>query len=189
MADLFSIFLTSVFVNNLMLRQFLGVSPYTLLCGSVRSALAMGAAMTVVLTSSSIASWYLHRYVLQPFGAEYLYILAFVLVILLAAYCTELLLKKALPSVYSSADAFLPSIGTNCAVLGLVILNLRKGYGLTETIVHSIGAALGLTLALVLIAGIMERLKLNGESRYFQGIPHALIIASILSIIFQLLVF
>lgn len=188
MGELFSIFLSSLFINNPLLRQFLGVCPRTLLCGSVRKAIAAGGAISFIIVCNSIAAWLFDRYVLLPLSAEHLQILFFVLILLLTTWSVEALAAKLLPSVYG-ADHFLSTCGTHCAVLGVALLNLRKGYGFTEMLVHSLGAAAGFSLALLLLAGIMERLRFAPGNERFKGIPQALVVAAVLSAVFHFGVF
>jgi len=185
--EMFSVFLSAIFVNNLLLRQFLGVCPGTMLCGGVRKAIASGGVIFCIMMCNSTASWLFDRYVLLPLNAEHLQILFSVLILLTTTWSVEVLAAKLLPSVYAG-EHFRLSYGTHCAVLGVALLNLRKGYGFAEMLVHSSGAAIGFSLALLLLAGIMERLRFAPGSERLKGMPQALVAAAVLSAVFHFVV-
>lgn len=188
-STLFTILFTAIFVNNFVLRQFLGICPFLGVSKKIETSMGMGMAVTFVMTVASIITWFIQRYILEPLDIQYLQTLAFILVIASLVQFVEMAIKKTSPTLYQALGIFLPLITTNCAVLGLAILNITNGYNLIETIVHAIGAALGFTLALLLLAGIRERLELSGGNKYFQGVPAALISAAILALVFTGFVF
>lgn len=147
--------------------------------------MGMGMAVTFVMTLAGILTWLVQIFILNQFGLEYLQTIAFILVIAALVQFVEIFLKKASPALYSALGVFLPLITTNCAVLGLAIMNISKGFNIIETIVHSIGAALGFTLAIVLFASIREKLEIADVPEAFKGFPIALITASLMSIAFM----
>lgn len=182
---LFVIFVGAVLVNNFTLNQFLGICPFLGISKKVETAMGMGMAVTFVMTLAGILTWLVQMFILNQFGLAYLQTIAFILVIAALVQFVEIFLKKASPALYSALGVFLPLITTNCAVLGLAIMNISKGFGIVETIVHSIGAALGFTLAIVLFASIREKLEIADIPEPFKGFPIALITASLMSIAFM----
>ncbi|SES65660.1 electron transport complex protein RnfA [Anaerobranca gottschalkii] len=188
-SNLLTILFTAIFVNNFVLRQFLGICPFLGVSKKVETSVGMGMAVTFVMTLSSIITWFIQNTLLKPLKIEYLQTLAFILVIASLVQFVELAIKKTSPTLYKALGIFLPLITTNCAVLGLAILNISKGYTLIETIFHAIGAALGFTLALVLLASVRERLELSGGNKFFEGVPAALVAAAILALTFSGFVF
>lgn len=189
LSSLFTILFTAIFVNNFVLRQFLGICPFLGVSKKIETSIGMGMAVTFVMTVASIITWFIQKFILKPMEIEYLQTLAFILVIASLVQFVEMAIKKTSPTLYQALGIFLPLITTNCAVLGLAILNITNGFNLIESVVHAIGAAIGFTLALVLLAGIRERLELSGGNKYFQGIPAALISAAILALVFTGFVF
>ncbi|QNO13628.1 electron transport complex subunit RsxA [Alkalicella caledoniensis] len=189
LSSLFTILFTAIFVNNFVLRQFLGICPFLGVSKKIETSIGMGMAVTFVMTVASIITWFIQKFILKPMEIEYLQTLAFILVIASLVQFVEMAIKKTSPTLYQALGIFLPLITTNCAVLGLAILNITNGFNLIETIVHAVGAALGFTLALLLLAGIRERLELSGGNKYFQGVPAALISAAILALVFTGFVF
>lgn len=182
---LFVIFVGAVLVNNFTLNQFLGICPFLGISKKVETAMGMGMAVTFVMTLAGILTWLVQIFILNQFGLAYLQTIAFILVIAALVQFVEIFLKKASPALYSALGVFLPLITTNCAVLGLAIMNISKGFNIIETIVHSIGAALGFTLAIVLFASIREKLEIADVPEAFKGFPIALITASLMSIAFM----
>ncbi len=158
MADLLVILVSAIFVNNFVLARFLGICPFLGVSKKVETALGMGMAVTFVMTVATVVTWFLQYFILIPFGIEYLQTIAFILVIASLVQLVEMVVQKVSPVLYQSLGIFLPLITTNCAVLGLAVLNIQKDYTFLEGIVFAIGAALGFTLALVLFAGLRERL-------------------------------
>ncbi|MBG0765248.1 MAG: electron transport complex subunit RsxA [Tissierellales bacterium] len=180
----FSIFIGAVLVNNFVLAKFLGICPFLGVSKKVETALGMGVAVTFVMTLASIMTYLVQVTILDNFGLQYLQTIAFILIIASLVQFVEMFLKKSSPSLYEALGVYLPLITTNCAVLGLAILNIQNEFNLMETIVNSLGAAIGFTLAIVLFAGIRERLELADVPESLKGFPIALITAGLMSIAF-----
>lgn len=185
MADLLLILVGAVFVNNFVLARFLGICPFLGVSKKVETALGMGMAVTFVMTIAAVVTWFVQYFVLIPFGIEYLQTIAFILIIASLVQMVEMVVQKTSPALYQSLGIYLPLITTNCAVLGLAVLNIQKGYSFVESIVFAIGAALGFTLAMVLFAGLRERLDLCPVPRSFRGTAIALVTAGLLSLAFM----
>ncbi|MBQ0081044.1 MAG: electron transport complex subunit RsxA [Alistipes sp.] len=181
----FAIIIGSIFVNNVVLSQFLGICPFLGVSSKVETSLGMGAAVTFVMALSSIVVWLIQYYVLQPLGIEYMQTIVFILVIAALVQMVEIILKKVSPSLYGALGIFLPLITTNCAVLGVAILMIQKKYTLLQSFTYSVSTAVGFALALVIFAGIRERLELDEVPEAFKGVPIALITASILAMAFM----
>jgi electron transport complex protein RnfA len=184
MSELFIIVVGAVFVNNIVLSQFLGVCPFLGVSKKLSSAIGMGGAVTFVMTLASIITWLIRKYILTHFGIEYLQTIAFILVIASLVQFVEMVIRKMSPDLYKALGVYLPLITTNCAVLGVAILNIQKSYGLFQMIANSVGNAIGFTLALVLFAGIRERLEEADIPKSLQGIPISLITAALMSVAF-----
>ena len=182
--NLFSIFVGAILVNNFVLAKFLGICPFLGVSKKVETALGMGIAVTFVMTLASIITYLVQIAILNNFGLEYLQTIAFILVIAALVQFVEMFLKKSSPGLYEALGVYLPLITTNCAVLGLAILNIQNEYNLIQTIINSLGAAIGFTLAIVLFAGIRERLELADVPESLKGFPIALITAGLMSIAF-----
>lgn len=178
------ILLSSILVNNFVLSRFLGICPFLGVSKKVETAVGMGAAVTFVMALASVITWLLQYYVLEKFNIGYLQTIAFILVIAALVQFVEMFIKKSSPTLYQSLGVYLPLITTNCAVLGVAILNINSSYNLLETLVNGIGAAIGFTLAIVLFAGIRERMETNEVPKAFDGFPIALVTASLMSIAF-----
>jgi len=185
MHDFFVIFIGAIFVNNFVLSRFLGICPFIGVSKKISSAVGMGMAVTFVMILASAVTWSLQIFLLNPFGLQYLQTVMFILVIASLVQLVEMFIKKNSPVLYTSLGVFLPLITTNCAVLGCAILNIQKSYSLLQTLVHSLGAALGFTLALVLMAGIREKLEVANVPEAMEGAPIAFITAGLLSIAFM----
>lgn len=180
-----TIIIFAVFVNNVILSQFLGICPFLGVSTKVSTAAGMGAAVVFVMTLSTIVTFLLQKFVLVPFGIEFLQTIVFILVIAALVQMVEIILKKISPSLYQALGVFLPLITTNCAVLGISILVVQKGYNLLEGITYAIGISLGFTLAMVIFAGLREHLELMEVPKGVKGIPIALITAGILAMAFM----
>lgn len=180
-----TIIIFAVFVNNVILSQFLGICPFLGVSTKVSTAAGMGAAVVFVMTLSTIVTFLLQKFVLAPFGIEFLQTIVFILVIAALVQMVEIILKKISPALYQALGVFLPLITTNCAVLGISILVVQKGYNLLEGITYSIGISLGFTLAMVIFAGLREHLELVEVPKGVKGIPIALITAGILAMAFM----
>ena len=185
MSGLFFIFISAVFINNFVLVKFLGLCPFMGVSSKYQSALGMGLATTFVLTLASILSYFIHTYLLVPLGLEYLKTLSFILVIAVTVQITELILHKTSPLLYQVLGIFLPLITTNCAVLGVALLNIQEQNNLIESAVFGFGASVGFTLVLVLFSAIRERIEMSDIPESFKGTPIALVTAGIMSIAFM----
>lgn len=182
--NLFVIMLGSILVNNFVLSQFLGICPFLGVSKKTETALGMGLAVTFVMTLASAAAYMVYNFILVPFRIEYLYTIAFILVIAALVQLVEMFLKKSSPTLYQSLGVFLPLITTNCAVLGATVSNMNANYNFIESVVNGFSAAIGFTLAIVLFAGIRERIEDNDILQSFKGFPIALITAGLMSITF-----
>ena len=183
--EYFVIIISSIFVNNIVLSQFLGICPFLGVSDKVSTSLGMGAAVTFVLAIASIAAYLIQYHILVPLHIEYMQTIVFILVIAALVQMVEIMLKKVSPALYQALGIFLPLITTNCAVLGVAILLVQKEYNLGEAVVYAVAVAVGFTLALVLFAGLRERLELENVPKALQGVPIALITAGILAMAFM----
>ena len=181
----FAIIIGSIFVNNVVLAQFLGICPFLGVSSKVETSMGMGAAVTFVMALSAIVTWLIQTYVLVPLGIEYMQTIVFILVIAALVQMVEIVLKKVSPSLYQALGIFLPLITTNCAVLGVAILMIQKEFSLLQGVVYNVSIALGFALALVIFAGLRERIEFEEAPKAFQGVPIALITASILAMAFM----
>ena len=181
--NLVLLFLSIVLVNNVITSQFLGICPFLGVSKKVDTAVGMGVAVTFVLTLASVITYFIQMLLVKT-GTEYLQTIAFILVIASIVQFVEMVIKKTSPSLYQALGVFLPLITTNCAVLGIAIVNIDKGYNLIETIINGCGAGIGFTLAIVIFAGIRERLELSDIPEAFKGFPITLISAGLMSIAF-----
>ncbi len=177
--------INAILVGNLVLAKFLGICPFLGVSKKVSTALGMSAAVTFVMTLAAVVVWGVNRLVLVPLSLEYLRIIAFILVIASLVQLTEMVLQKFSPALYDSLGIYLPLITTNCAILGVAVLNVDFGRGLVATVVYSFSAAIGFTVALLLFAGIRERLETSDIPEAFEGAATALITAGILSLAFM----
>ena len=181
--NLVLLFLSIVLVNNVITSQFLGICPFLGVSKKVDTAVGMGVAVTFVLTLASVITYFIQMLLVKT-GTEYLQTIAFILVIASIVQFVEMVIKKMSPSLYQALGVFLPLITTNCAVLDIAIVNIDKGYNLIETIINGCGAGIGFTLAIVIFAGIRERLELSDIPEAFKGFPITLISAGLMSIAF-----
>lgn len=179
------IFTSAIFVNNIILSQFLGICPFLGVSRKIDTALGMGAAVAFVLTLSTIVTWLVQTYVLNPLGLQYLQTLAFILIIATLVQMVEIILKKVSPPLYQALGIFLPLITTNCAVLGVAILVIQKDFNLLSSIVYAFSTALGFALALTVFAGIREQLSLVQVPKGMQGMAIVLVTAGLLSLAFM----
>ena len=183
--SVFELFISAIFVNNIVLAQYLGNCPYLGCSRDKGVAVGMGSAVIFVIFMATLCTWLMQRYVLVPFELGYLQTIVFILVIAGLVQFVEMFLKKAIPPLYSALGIFLPLITTNCAVLGVAILMIQKEFTLLQSVVYSVSTALGFALALVLFAGIRERLELEDVPESFRGTPIALVTAGILAMAFM----
>ena len=184
--EILLIIISAVFVNNVVLAQFLGICPFLGVSKKLDSAAGMGAAVIFVMVLATAVTWPIQVFILDRFGIGYLQTVVFILVIASLVQLVEIALKKYMPPLYKSLGVFLPLITTNCAVLGVTIQNITDGYNYGESLISAVGAGLGFLLAMVLFAGLREKLEnCRGIPECFQGIPITLITASILSMAFM----
>ena len=183
--SLIMIIVTTALVNNVVLSQFLGICSFLGVSSQKKASLSLGLAVTAVLTVSSAVASLLYDHVLMPLGLDYLKTIVFILVIAALVQMVEIMLKKVSPSLYQALGIFLPLITTNCAVLGVAILMIQKEFNLLQSVTYSVSTALGFGLALVIFAGIRERLELDGVPAALKGTPIALITAAILAMAFM----
>ncbi|MBP3636671.1 MAG: electron transport complex subunit RsxA [Clostridia bacterium] len=179
-----TILVGSLLVNNFVMNKFLGICPFLGVSKKFDTALGMGMAVTFVMTLASFVAWIVEHFLLVPFGLMYMRTIAFILVIAVLVQVVEMALKKMSPSLYQSLGVYLPLITTNCAVLGVAILNSDLAYGLLESTFNGFCAALGFTLAMVLFACIRERLSLAKMPKWMDGFPGALITAGLMAVAF-----
>lgn len=179
------IIIGAIFVNNIVLSQFLGICPFLGVSTKVETSVGMGGAVTFVMALSSLIVYLIQYYVLVPLSIEYMQTIVFILVIAALVQMVEIILKKVSPVLYQALGIFLPLITTNCAVLGVAILLVQKEFNLLESVVFAIANAIGFTIAMVLFAGLRERLTLANVPDSMKGIPVALITAGILAMAFM----
>ena len=185
MAELGLLFVASVLVNNFVLSRFLGICPFLGVSKKIETAVGMGLAVVFVMTVASVVTWLVQHYLLEPLHLGYLQTIAFILVIASLVQLVEMVIQYASPALYQALGIFLPLITTNCAVLGIAVLNIQQDHTLVEAIVFSIGGSLGFTLALVLFSGIREQLELADVPGAFRGTAVALVTAGMLSLAFM----
>ena len=179
------IFVAAVFVNNVVFSQFLGICPFLGVSKKIDTSLGMGAAVTFVLALSTMCTFLLQRFVLEPLDMVYMQTISFILVIAALVQMVEIILKKVSPALYQALGVFLPLITTNCCVLGVAIWVIQKEFNLLESVVYAVSIALGFTLALAVFAGIREQLARTQLAPSMKGIPIALISAGILAMAFM----
>ncbi|WKY43030.1 electron transport complex subunit RsxA [Eubacteriaceae bacterium ES2] len=182
--NLVIIVIGAIFINNVIFSRFLGICPFLGVSKQVETAAGMGAAVTFVLAMASAITYVVQYAILDPLNLGYLQTIAFILVIATLVQLVEMIIKKASPSLYQALGVYLPLITTNCAVLGIALLNIQYEYNFLETVFHGIGAALGFTLAIVLFAGVRERLETSAVPKALEGFPIALITAGLMSVAF-----
>ena len=188
------IIISAVFVNNILLSQFMGICPFLGVSNKLSTAVGMSGAVCFVITLSTLVTYLLQHYVLEPLGVGFLQTIAFILVIAALVQMVEIVLKKMSPSLYSALGIFLPLITTNCAVLGVALTVVTKEFtfggqahmlNLGESVVYALATSIGFGLAMILFAGIRETIALNNVPKAFRGIPIALVTAAILSMAFM----
>lgn len=180
-----SIIITAIFVNNIVLAQFLGICPFIGVSKKLSSAVGMGGAVTFVMVLATTVTWLLQSFILVPLHLEFMQTIVFILVIAALVQMLEIVLKKIAPALYLSLGVFLPLITTNCAVLGVAILVTQKDFNLAQSIVYAFSTALGFTLALTIFAGIREQLSLVEVPEAMRGVPIALVVAGLLAMAFM----
>lgn len=185
MKTLLMIAVASAIVNNVVLSQFLGICPFLGVSKKTETAAGMGAAVVFVITLSSFVTGLIYKFILKPLDIEYLQTIVFILVIAALVQFVEMFLKKSMPALYESLGVYLPLITTNCAVLGVALTNVTKSYGILEGIVNGLATAVGFLIAIVIMAGIRERIEYNDIPKRFQGTAIVLITAALMSIAFM----
>lgn len=184
MRELLMIAIGSAIVNNVVLSQFLGLCPFLGVSKKINTAAGMGGAVIFVLTISSLITSLIYKFVLVATGTEYLQTIVFILVIAALVQLVEMFMKKVLPPLYQALGVYLPLITTNCAVLGVAILNVQNEYNVLEGTVNGFATAVGFTIAIVLMAGLREKIEYNDIPKPFQGMPIVLLTAGLMSIAF-----
>ncbi len=180
---LLSILLTAILTQNFVLSQFLGICPFLGVSKKLNTAVGMSAAVIFVMALSTAVTYPINRLLVQC-DLAYLQTIVFILVIAALVQFVEIVLKKYMPALYSALGIYLPLITTNCAVLGVVLLNIDKGYGFAESMFNSVGAGLGFMLAMVMFAGVRERMESCDIPKFMQGLPITLVAASLVSVSF-----
>lgn len=183
--DILIIVFTAIFTENFILSKFLGICPFLGVSKKIETAIGMSMAVIFVMTMASAITWVVSYYILKPFAIEYLQTIAFILIIASLVQLTEMAIQKSSPELYRALGIYLPLITTNCAILGVSVLNQNKGYGFLESVVNGISSAVGFGLALILFAGIRERLDSANLPLSFKGVSIVLITAGILSLAFM----
>ncbi len=179
------IFIGSAFVSNIVLAQFLGICPFLGVSSRVGTAAGMSGAVLFVMTLSTIVTWLIQQYLLEPFNLGFLQTISFIFVIAFLVQMVELILKKTVPSLYQALGIYLPLITTNCTVLGVAILTINKDYNLLQGVTFAVSTAIGFALAMVLFAGIREHLDMMEVPKGMRGVPVALVVAGIMALAFM----
>ncbi|MDD3519929.1 MAG: RnfABCDGE type electron transport complex subunit A [Actinomycetota bacterium] len=183
--SLITIFIGMVLVNNLILAKFLGLCPFFGVSKKITNALSMGAAVTLVMLIASIATTLIYRFILVPFKVEFMNIIIYILVIASLVQIVELFIKRTNITLYNSLGIYLPLITTNCAVLGVTLINAQENYTMLQSIVSALGGGIGFTLMLIIMSAIRERLEFADTPKSMRGLPIAFIIAAILSLAYM----
>lgn len=178
------ILISAIFINNFVLSRFLGICPFLGVSKKVETAMGMSLAVTFVMGLASVICWMVQYFILVPLGIGFMQTIAFILVIAGLVQFVEMVIKKTSPTLYQALGVYLPLITTNCAVLGVAILNIQSNYNLIETLINGVGGGLSFTLAIVLFAGVRERLELAPTPKALDGFPIAMLAASLFSIAF-----
>ncbi len=184
MGNIFLIMFAAILTENFIFSRFLGICPFLGVSNKPSTAFGMGMAVTFVMTVSSAATWAVYHLILEPLHLEYLKTIAFILVIATLVQFIEMFLRKYVPSLYGALGIYLPLITTNCAVLGSALLNIQKGYGFGESVVFGLSSALGFTMAILIFAGVRQRLDVANPPKAFRGFPILLIAASLAAMAF-----
>jgi len=185
MKEMLIILVSAILVDNFVLSKFMGICPFLGVSKKIDSALGMSVAVTFVMCMATAITWPIYTFFLAPFGLDYLNTVAFILIIALFVQLIEILLKKFMPPLYKALGVYLPLITTNCAVLGVTLLNIDNTYGFGQSMVNALGAGLGFMLALILFSGVRQKMESCNVPKAFQGIPITLVAASITSLSFM----
>ena len=181
----FAIIVGAIFVNNVVLAQFLGICPFLGVSSKVETSLGMGAAVTFVMAIAAVVAWLIQTYVLVPLDIVYMQTIVFILVIAALVQMVEIMLKKLSPSLYQALGIFLPLITTNCAVLGVVLQNTQNSYNFIESVVYGVTGGIGFLLVIVIFASIRERMEFSECPKAFEGFPIALVAAGLIALSFM----
>ena len=184
MKELLLIGIGSALVNNVVLSQFMGLCPFLGVSKKIDTAIGMGGAVIFVLTLSSLVTSLIYQFILIPANMEYLQTIVFILVIAALVQFVEMFLKKTMPALYQSLGVYLPLITTNCAVLGVALVNVQKSYNVIQGTVNGLATAIGFTISITLMAGIREKIEYNDIPKSFQGFPIVLLTAGLMAIAF-----
>ena len=184
MKELILVVVSAALVNNIILSQFQGLCPFLGVSKKTDTAAGMGVAVIFVITLASFVTSLIYKFVLTPMNITYLQTIAFILVIAALVQFVEMFLKKSMPPLYNALGVYLPLITTNCAVLGVALTNVQKSYSILEGLIYGIGTAVGFTVAIVLMAGIREKIEYNDITESFQGTPIVLVTAGLMAIAF-----
>ena len=184
MKELLLILVASAIVNNVVLSQFLGLCPFLGVSKKIETAAGMGGAIIFVITISSFVTGLIYNFILEPTGFSYLQTIVFILVIAALVQFVEMFLKKQIPALYRSLGVYLPLITTNCAVLGIALKNVTKGYNILEGVINGFGTAVGFTIAIVIMAGIREKIEFNDIPKPFKGSAIVVVTAGLMAIAF-----
>ena len=184
MKELLIIAVGAAVVNNVVLSQFLGLCPFFGVSKKIETAAGMGGAVIFVITLSSLVTSLIYQFLLTPLNMEYMQTIVFILVIAALVQFVEMFLKKSMPALYESLGVYLPLITTNCAVLGVAVINVQKSYNVLQGPVNGFATALGFTISIVLMAGLREKMEYNDVPKYFQGFPMVLLTAGLMAIAF-----
>lgn len=185
MSTFFVILLNAILCDNFVLSKFMGICPFLGVSKKLDSAVGMGAAVTFVMVCATVCTYPIYYGVLVPMGLEYMKTIAFILIIALFVQLIEMILKKNIPSLYSALGVYLPLITTNCAVLGVTILNIDNEFGFFDSLVNSLGGGLGFALTLLIFSGVRSRIEAAEVPETFKGVPATLIAAAIVSLSFM----
>ncbi|MBQ2661502.1 MAG: electron transport complex subunit RsxA [Clostridia bacterium] len=183
--NVFIFMVTCIFTNNFIFSRFLGCCPFLGVSSKVNTSIGMGMAVTFVMAVASLFTWAVYNLVLVPLHIEYMNTIAFILIIASLVQFVEMFIKKSSPSLYKSLGIYLPLITTNCAVLGVTILNMNNNYGLLQSVLNGVFGALGFMLAIVLMAGVRERLETSNIPKCMKGFPISLVTAGLMSVAFM----
>ena len=184
MKELILLIISAAIVNNVVLSQFLGLCPFLGVSKKVETAGGMGAAVIFVITIASLVTSLIYKFILAPLGLTYLQTIVFILVIAALVQFVEMFLKKSMPALYESLGVYLPLITTNCAVLGVALNSVQYGYNILQSVVYGLGISIGFTIAIVILAGIREKMEYNDIPESWQGMPIVMVTAGLMSIAF-----
>ena len=181
----FAIIIGAIFVNNVVLAQFLGICPFLGVSSKVETSMGMGAAVTFVMAIAAVVAWLIQTYVLVPLDIVYMQTIVFILIIAILVQLLENILKKFIPALYKALGVYLPLITTNCTILGVTVLNIDNGYDFMESIVCAAGAGLGFLVAMVLFSGVRRKVEEAVTPKCFEGLPITLVAAAVTSLSFM----